>query len=443
MPSYDLVIVGAGSSGCIATKTAVLNGLEVCLIDCKPRQNIGDKICGDAIARHHFDSLGIKYPSGQELEHEIKGVKVYSPDMESVFKIEGEGVSGFIVDRLMLGQRLLKGALDCGVTFHDNTLALEPIISNSFVKGVKSRNLNTGKVEKIYSKLTMDASGFSAALRRNLPKNFGFIKSIKNQDLLPCFREIRDDVDFRSDYCKIFLSQEIAPGGYYWIFPKNNEKVNVGLGVQGLKNHPNPKEILYKNVISKDIFRKSIILNSGGGFVPTRRPIDSLVSDGIMFLGDAACLVNPIHGGGIGPSMLSGKLATEVAVMALSKGIPSKDLLWEYNLKYMKEYGAKQAGLDIFRILLQSLKDDEINYGMKHQLIKPEDILETSLKGELKISITEKVTRVFKGLKKIDLLRNLKKTADKMQLAKNLYQNYPENEEFEAWAKKIRTLYEL
>jgi len=80
---------------------------------------------------------------------------------------------------------------------------------------------------------------------------------------------------------------------------------------------------------------------------------------------------------------------------------------------------------------------------MKHQLIKPEDILETSLKGELKLSITDKVTRVFKGLKKIDLLKNLRKTADKMQRVKNLYRNYPENEEFEAWAKKIRTLYEL
>jgi geranylgeranyl reductase family protein len=442
MLSYDLVVVGAGSSGCIASKTAALNGLEVCLIDCKPRQNIGNKICGDAIARHHFDSLGIKYPSGQELAIKIKGVKVYSPDMDSVFKIEGEGVSGFIIDRLMLGQRLLSDALDCGITFYDSTLALEPIISNGFVKGIKSRNPDTGKTEKIHSKLTMDASGFSAALRRNLPKDFGFEKSLKNQDLMSCFREIRGNIDFESDYCKIFFSQEITPGGYYWIFPRNNQEVNVGLGVQPIHNYPNPKERLYKKVLSKDIFSKSVILNSGGGFVPTRRPIDSLVSDGIMLLGDAACLVNPIHGGGIGPSMLSGKIAAEVAVKALSNGIPSKDLLWEYNLKYMKEYGAKQAALDIFRIMLQTLKDDEINYGMKHQLIKPEDVLETSLKGELKLSITDKVERAFKGLKKIDLLINLKKTSDKMRRIKNLYQNYPKKEKFDSWTKEIKTLYE-
>lgn len=442
MPSYDLVIVGAGSSGCIASKTAALNGLDVCLIDCKPRENIGNKICGDAIGRHHFDSLGIKYPSGKELALEIKGVKVYSPDMDSVFKIEGTGVSGFIIDRLMLGQRLLNDTLDCGVTFYDRMLALEPIILNGFVKGIKSRNLDTGKAQKIQSKLTMDASGFFAALRRNLPKDFGFEKSIKNQDLMSCFREIRGNVDFESEYCEIFFSQEIAPGGYYWIFPKNNEKVNVGLGIQPIQNSPNPKEKLYKNVLSKDIFSKSRMLNSGGGFVPTRRPMDSLVSDGIMLLGDAACLVNPIHGGGIGPSMLSGKIAAEVAVKALSKGDPSKDLLWEYNLKYMKEYGAKQAALDIFRILLQTLKDDEINYGMRHQLIKPEDVLETSLKGELKLGITEKVERVFKGLKKIDLLKNLEKTSDKMRRIRNLYQNYPKKEKFDDWMKEIKTLYE-
>ncbi len=441
MPIYDLLIIGAGSSGCIAAKTAAKEGVDVCLIDCKPEKKIGDKICGDAIGKHHFDSLNISYPSGQEFDREIKGVKVYSPDLQTVFKIEGEGVSGFGINRHLFGQRLLKNALDSGLTFHDNILAKEPIFSNNFVRGVIATNLKNGNTEKIQSKVTIDASGFSAVIRKKLPPASIIENFIQRQDFMSCFREIRENVDFESEYCEIFLTQNIAPGGYCWIFPKSNGKVNVGIGVQAKENHPNPKDRLYKSVLSKKIFEKSIPLDSGGGFVSARRPLDSLVSNGLMLSGDAACLVNPIHGGGIGPSMLSGRLAAEVAIMALSKGSPSIEELWEYNIRYMKAYGAKQAGLDIFRILLQSTNDDELNYGMRHKIIKPEDVLESSLKGELKLSITQKAERVFKGLGKIDLLINLRKTADKMRRIKGLYENYPDREGFDEWLEKIKIVY--
>ena len=36
--------------------------------------------------------------------------------------------------------------------------------------------------------------------------------------------------------------------------------------------------------------------------------------------------------------------------------------LWQYNIDYMKGYGAKQAGLDIFRIFIQEITNDELNY---------------------------------------------------------------------------------
>ena len=439
---YDLAIVGAGISGCIAAKIAAKKGLNVCLIECKPEDKIGDKICGDAISKHHFDSLGMSYPSGQERESEIKGVKLHSPDLRTVFKVEDEKISGFGINRRIFGQRLLKEALDSGLIFYDNTLATEPISSDGFVEGVKVRNLKKGRKREIRSKITLDASGFSAVLRRNLPSTPGIEKFIEKQDFMSCYREIRDNVDYETKYCEIFLTQEIAPGGYYWIFPRGEGKVNVGLGVQPLKSSPNPRDGLYKHVLSGEIFSKSTAINSGGGFVPTRRPLDSFVSNGIMLLGDAACLVNPIHGGGIGPSMLSGKLAAEVAVSALSKGPPSTEILWEYNTKYMRGYGAKQASLDIFRIFLQSIKDDGLNYGMRRQLIKEKEVLESSMKGEVTLSIAQKAERVLRGLRRLDLLMNLKKNADKMKQIKELYENYPEREGLDEWLREVKIVYE-
>ena len=34
------------------------------------------------------------------------------------------------------------------------------------------------------------------------------------------------------NYCIIHLDQDIAPGGYGWVFPKGKNKVNIGLGVE-------------------------------------------------------------------------------------------------------------------------------------------------------------------------------------------------------------------
>ncbi|WP_455277271.1 geranylgeranyl reductase family protein [[Eubacterium] cellulosolvens] len=437
MKIYDLLIIGSGSSGCIAAETAVRKGYNICLIDCKPIEGIGDKVCGDAISKHHFDNLGIDYPKGEELEHNIKGIEIYSPNLNSVFRMEDRAVTGFIINRSLFGQRLLNMALDAGVTFFDNTVAIEPILLEGFVKGVKVRNKKNERVEEIQAKIVMDASGVSAALRRNLPSDFGIENHIERQDLMSCHREIRDNIDFDSDYCKIYLNLKFAPGGYYWVFPKGEGKVNVGLGVQAKEDSPSPKAQLYKYVFSNEIFRKSSIIDSGGGFVPTRRPMDSLVSNGVMLLGDAACLVNPIHGGGIGPSMLSGKLATEVAIDALSNNVPSIENLWEYNQKYMKEYGAKQASLDVFRIFLQSINDDDLNYGMENQIIKPKDVLEANINGELKLNINDKIERAFRGIKKINILINLRNTAKKMKQIRNIYNSYPEIEKFAEWKKEV------
>ena len=440
MKDFDLLIVGSGISGCVTAKTAVSKGLEVCLIDCKSKTRIGDKICGDAIAKHHFDHLKIDYPSGRELESHIKGVKVHSPDLRSVFKIVGKGFSGFIINRHFFGQRLLREALDSGLTFYDDMIAIKPILSEGFVKGVKLKNLKNGATEEIHAKIIIDASGISAVLKRSLPSTFGIEKTLERQDLMSCHREIRNNVSFKSEYCEIFLNFEIAPGGYYWIFPKGEGKVNVGLGVQAKEEYPNPKAQFYKYVLSREMFDKSSLINSGGGFVPTCRPMDSFVSNGIMFVGDAACLVNPIHGGGIGPSMLSGKLAGEIAADALSKGSLSTKGLWEYNIKYMRQYGTKQAGLNIFRLFLQSIKNDDLNYGMRHQIIKPEDVLAVNLEGELRLSAIQKIERAFKGLRKIEMLMGLRRTASKMRRIKELYRNYPEKERFAEWKNEISRL---
>ena len=439
MKKFDVIVVGAGTGGVFTAKTVAEAGLKVCMIDQKPEQKIGDKVCGDAIGKHHFDNIGISHPSGEELTQEIDGIKVYSPDKETVFTVQGEGIHGYLVNRLLFGQRLLKDAKDAGAELMDSTMVTEPIIKNGAIVGVLVKDTETGENSEIPAQAVVDASGHSAVLRKKLPPEFGIETEIADGDVQVCYREIREVQEQVSDpkFCKIYLDLERFPGGYCWIFPKGENMINSGLGVAMVKGFPNPKQLYQEHVLSQPLFKGSQLLTGGGGLVPTRSPISPMVANGIIIIGDAACQVNPIHGGGIGSSMMGGVKAAEVIIDALEEGDVSQEALWPYTGTFMEMYGAKQAGLDIFRIFLQRLTNKEINYGMQHHLITDDDLLKASMGEDLNLNITEKTDRLFKGLGCLSLLRKLNSTAKLMKEVKELYRNYPSSrEELGEWEEK-------
>jgi digeranylgeranylglycerophospholipid reductase len=445
LKNFDVIIVGAGSGGCLAAKTVAQAGFEVCMVDRKREEDIGDKVCGDAIGKHHFENLNLAHPTGEELEQKIDGIKIYSPNMETVVNIKGEGVHGYLVNRQLFGQRLLKDAKDAGATFLDSTLAADSLIKKWYVTGIVAKDLKSGKKFEMSARVVVDASGYSAVLRKRLPPEIGIKREVKNEDVVVCYREIREVKKQISDpsFCEIYLNLKHVPGGYYWIFPKSPTKVNVGLGVAMTEGFPNPKNLFHDIILSMPFFNDSRALTGGGGHVPTRRPLSSMVGNGVLIVGDAACQVNPIHGGGIGSSMMGGAKAGEVINEALERENMSREGMWSYTGKFMEVYGAKQAGLDIFRILLQRMTNEEMNYGMEHHLITDEDLLKTSMGEDVKLNITEKTRRIFKGIGSLSLLRKLNSTANLMKKIKNLYRNYPSSPEgLGAWEEKVNLVIE-
>lgn len=261
------------------------------------------------------------------------------------------------------------------------------------------------------------------------------------------YREIRilsKEVD-EPEIHKIYVNKAIAPGGYWWFFPYSLTpgKVNVGLGVQGGMNYPHPKELLYRHVLSRPEFRGSKVIEAGGATVPTRRPILSLVWNGIGVVGDAAYAVNPIHGGGKGSAMISSYCLARSLIKGLNYGDLSNEMLWDANICYLKMYGIKQGILDIFRIFLQKLNNEDLEYGMKSRLIREEDLNILSMKGDLELSVVEKAMRLLAGLRRPTLLLKLRIVAKFMEKIKKHYINYPSNpKEIIKWARELSLLYD-
>lgn len=437
---YDVIIVGAGSAGCTAGYFLSKGGLRVAIFDMKPRERIGEKVCGDAIGKHHFDEVGIPPPSGDERECVFHGVAIYSPNEK--YRIVVKGI-GYGVNRYLFGQRLLKMALDNGCELYAQHYALNPIVEGDYVRGVIVRDKN-GFKKTFYSSITIDASGATAVLRTRLPQSFWVYERLRREDINAAYRVIYE-VGEKQDttYAKIYLSKRCAPGGYWWNFPKKEYIVNVGIGVQPIEFALNPRKNFEKYIASRREFKNARVIHAGGGIVPTRKPISTMVWNGFIAIGDAAYTCNPIHGGGIGPSMLSGKLAAETILNTFEKEDSGNiNNLWILNKKYMEKYGVKQAALDILRMLLQRLSDEELNFIFEKKIVSGEEVEAIGYEGEIELSVIRKIRKGLSLLSKPSLLRRVVKVREYMKNVEKLYSNYPDTpNEFLKWRNKVNNIY--
>jgi digeranylgeranylglycerophospholipid reductase len=443
LEKFDALVVGAGTAGCLAAKTIAEAGLKVCLVERKRKEEIGEKVCGDALGEHHLKTLGLEKPRSGELEKRIEGIRIFSPDQNTVFTIAHEDFVGYLLNRRLFGQWLLGKALDKGAVLMDSTRFLEPVIEKGFVTGISVKN-SKGKTVELKSRVLVDASGFMGVVRHKLPLEMSVEREVANEDVEACYREIRQlrQETENTKYCEIYLNQKVTPAGYTWIFPKGGAKVNAGLGICMRGKFPNPKKQFYKHILTKPVFEGSLLLNGGAWFDPTRRPLDNMVGNGVVIVGDAACLVNPIHGGGIGPSMLSGYFAGQVIAEALEKSDATQKTLWPFNRKYMESYGKKQASLDVFRMLLIASNDADLNYGMGCKLLTEDDVLKAGLGEDFHLKITETAKRVFRGLKRVRFLNKLRLTVNMMRQVKAHYDTYPDTpENFEKWRVQTEALF--
>ena len=399
---YDIIVAGGGLAGMIVASSASYyskQSLKILVVDRNPSPQLGKKtlsgwVCGDAVGKNSVDymtsRIGIKWQN-PEIEHPVKGVIAFSPDHETSISFDGEG---YILNRKVLPQKQLNDALNVGIEIKYN-LALRNVITDANkVIGVEGEDLETKSAFKKTCKIVVDCTGVTSVLRTNLPIKSHVQRKINRDDLEATGRYIynfdsqaEDKTYFDPDYCIIHLDQNIAPGGYAWVFPKGKNKVNVGLGVQqkAMEEH-NKKQGQRKDLKTKidEYVKMNPVIknpqiadgesddgNSWGTWqVSVRRQNDCLVASGYMLVGDSAWMPKPLDAGGIGPAIIAATIAGKDAVQSIQANDNSEQSLWQYNLDFVEAYGYKTAGLEVFRRLLQKLTNNQINYGMKHFLSK-------------------------------------------------------------------------
>ncbi|MDW3626790.1 MAG: NAD(P)/FAD-dependent oxidoreductase [Nitrososphaeraceae archaeon] len=465
VPDYDIIIAGGGLAGMIVATSAAYyskQSLKILVIDRNSFLDLGKKtlngwICGDAVGKNSVDymtsRIGISW-GWPEIEHPVKGVIAYSPDHKTGISFDGDG---YILNRRLLPKKQLEDARKLGVEVMEKVALRSLLKDNNFVIGVEGEELNTKKVIKKTAKVIIDCTGVTSVLRSNLPIKSYIEKKIDRNDLESTGRYIynfkvngEDKTYFDPDYCIIHLDQKLAPGGYAWVFPKGRDKVNIGLGVQQLafnlynKNYGTTKNI--KNLIDEYVKLNPVISqpelpntevdkdNTWGTWqVSVRRQNDCMVGNGYMLVGDSAWMPKPLDAGGIGPAIIAATIAGKNAVESIQASDVSENGLWKYNTDFIKEYGYKTAGLEVFRRMLQSLSNEQIDYGMKNFLSKF-DVEKISQGEHPEFSTLDKLGMLIRGALNKNLAEDLKYTSQMNKKLVEHYHNYPQNPEgFANW----------
>ena len=441
---FDVAIVGLGPAGSSLAYQLRNSGLKIVAFDVVDWDRIWGKPCGDAIGKHHFEETGMPEPRGEALRNLVKGIDIYSPSEEIRLRVEGEG---FVIDRNSYGSMLVREAQSSGVDVRLKTRVTEPVFSDGKLVGVRVKPVGGASYE-VRANIIVDATGTSQIIRRKLPPEWPANEPLKPTDANLAYRRIVDlDREIEDyNYIRIYVNQEIAPGGYWWYFPEGPRSVNVGLGVQHGRGYPHPKQIFEEKILPRPELKNIVAVKSdAGAVVPTRRPANTLVWDNFVGIGDNGFTVNPVHGGGMGYAMSAAYYSAKHIVEAAELGDYSRyGPLWKINLDYMKGIGAKQAGLDIFRIYLQTVNNDVIEWGLKLGIVDAKSAYDISSEGEMKanLSVLDKITLMVGNITRIRDLLKLRTVAKYMADAKKLYLEYPDNpDKLPEWIARVENLY--
>ena len=306
MHMFDIIVVGGNLSGLSAAISAANKNLKVALIE-RHEKPFLPAHCGEAISHVTADFLKIekrKCPKNEirEIIINISKLKKYTLNL-SENKI-------YIIDRNYLENNLLKEAKEKKTNI---------FLGRRMIKFNPPNEIIMDNNEKIYGKILIDASGISCIIGKQL----GINTKLKPKDIGVCIQS-RIYSKFNPKKMYMWWGEPYAPFGYAWLFPINENYANIGLGIIGGQNLI--LEDLLKKYIKTMINEKYKIIHTFRSCEPMAKPLENIVINNIMFVGDSARLVDPASGAGIHNAVFSGTLAGLISSKYINGEIKSLDL---------------------------------------------------------------------------------------------------------------------
>ena len=430
--NFDVIIAGAGISGCSAAKFISKKGYRVALIEALPESKIGMKVCGDGVALHDFYESNINLPTKKEIEREVDEIRFFTDSRNHIFSIMGEGLT---LNRYFFGQRLLKEAQDQGAQLFSKRLATRALLLNENVVGITTKYREDKTNFK--APITFDATGIVSSVRTSLPSTSRISETIDSLDIGIGYREYRVLDENFGNFCEIHYDWHISRGGYCWIIPKKDNLVNTGILIPWSQNvNSNSLKKAFSSFVKKNTnLKKSNYIKSEIGLVPLRHPLLNAVSNGFISIGDSAYHTNPLNGYGIGPAMLSAKIASETALFCLDQNRFSRNDLWKFNYDYMMKLGKRYTTNKIMKDFIQTLSPGEAENFFKSLGIKKYYKSGNFIK---ELSKLDKIKMSYNLLNRKALFSKLLKLIIKIKFVSSHFDKYPKDSlNYDIWVNEL------
>lgn len=347
---FDVLIIGAGPAGASAALSFSKHPtLRIGIFDKAkfPR----DKICGDALSGNVISTLKSLSPSlyarFQAFPDKIGsfGIRFIAPNgnhLDVPFKSPKFQITeppGYISKRVDFDNFLVSEVKSLpNVTLHEST-AVESVQITSDRVFVKT-NRST-----VSASLLIGADGANGVTTRTLA-------TFKPEEAHFCagLRAYYKNVSgmHAQNFIELHFLPNLLPG-YFWIFPLPNGEANVGLGIlsQVVKNKRLDLKKLLLQVIQTHPeiaprFKHAKMIDEIRGYgLPLGSKRRALSGERFILTGDAASLIDPFSGEGIGNAMKSGKLAAEVAYESFLQQDFSKAFLKQYDARVYQKLGSE------------------------------------------------------------------------------------------------------
>jgi geranylgeranyl reductase family protein len=341
---FDVAVVGAGPGGSAAAFRLAQAGLQVAMLDKAsfPR----DKTCGDGLSPRALavlEEMGV-LPEVQAVSHRVDDLTIISPrGVPIAAQIPQVGelpAYGLVAPRLVLDDVVRRRAVEAGVHF------LEDFHVSSVERDDGRLELSgrqNGRPARCLAQLVILATGASFSLLRRV----GLIR--EEPDHMVAARAYFEGISDMPDRFNFYFEGIPLPG-YGWLFPMSGTSANVGAGFLRTPNSRQPKPATAREAF--DDFcrhpRISRILRGAQRVGPVKGfpllvgfPAMPTHADGMLVIGEAAGLVNPLTGEGVDTALESGLMAARHLETMFAAGDLSSRRLAEYERLLRRRFQAQ------------------------------------------------------------------------------------------------------